>query len=87
MNISGVKRQFQLRIRLQISIFIIDINNNDPVFEDFEREYYIKEKSPNGTLVVQFEATDNDRDGKNIFCISLYVFFVKEQNTLQRKRI
>lgn len=48
----------------QINIFIIDVNNNAPNFEEFEDTYVIKEKSPSGTLVEQFVATDRDRDGK-----------------------
>lgn len=47
----------------QIDIFIIDINNNDPIFDVIDEEYTIEEKSPNGAQVVQLLATDNDRDG------------------------
>lgn len=33
------------------------------MFEPFDETYSIEEKSPNGVLVAQLVAIDNDRDG------------------------
>lgn len=43
-----------------VSVSLIDINDNTPVFQPHATQYSIEENSPNGTVVGSIIATDQD---------------------------
>ncbi|XP_078320025.1 cadherin-23-like isoform X2 [Crassostrea virginica] len=43
-----------------VSVSLIDINDNTPVFQTHPTQYSVEENSPNGTLVATITATDAD---------------------------
>ena len=43
-----------------VSVSLIDINDNTPVFQPHPTQYSVEENSPNGTLVATITATDAD---------------------------
>lgn len=51
-------------ILLQLSIAVIDVNNQAPVLDAFEQQVQIYENATTGTFVGQVKAHDNDRDSK-----------------------
>lgn len=54
----------QLSSTADITIDVININDNDPIFDMDIYNFTVRENSPRGTIVGQIRATDND-DGKD----------------------
>lgn len=63
----------QLSSTADITIDVININDNDPIFDTDIYNFTVRENSPRGTIVGQIRANDMD-DGKDsifIFCVYL----------------
>lgn len=56
----------QLTSTAEITVNVININDNDPVFNETEYKFYVHENSAKGTSIGHIYAKDAD-DGKKIF--------------------
>jgi hypothetical protein len=64
----------QLTSTAEIVVEIININDNDPVFDKAIYNMNVMENSPKGTFIGQIHAVDND-DGKLMFVLFLIFKF------------
>ena len=57
---AGVRKQSSARVR----VAVIDVNDNDPVFQETEKTIYFDENEPAGTPLLRVSAKDSD-SGEN----------------------
>ena len=57
---AGVRKQSSARVR----VAVIDVNDNDPVFQESEKTIYFDENEPAGTPLLRVRAKDRD-SGEN----------------------
>ena len=57
---AGVRKQSSARVR----VAVIDVNDNDPVFQETEKTIYFDENEPAGTPLLRVKAKDRD-SGEN----------------------
>ena len=57
---AGMRKQSSARVR----VAVIDVNDNDPVFEETEKTIYFDENEPAGTPLLRVNAKDSD-SGEN----------------------
>lgn len=64
----------QLSSTADITIDVININDNDPIFDTDIYNFTVRENSPRGTIVGQIRANDMDDGKDSIFCLFVCIW-------------